>query len=78
MTAGQRAMATAMLYPNPEKGGRGKRSEAAKAKATLGLSSMLLSEARYILVHAPDLVKAVMDGRCIYSSPKASVVVNRA
>src|SRR5271169_2988054 len=26
MTAGQRAMATAMLYPNPEKGGRGKRS----------------------------------------------------
>ena len=27
MTAGQQAMAVAMIYPKPEKGGRGKRSQ---------------------------------------------------
>jgi hypothetical protein len=50
----KRAMATAMLYPEPEKGGRGKASK--NTKATLGFSTMLLSQARYVLASAPDLV----------------------
>jgi hypothetical protein len=44
MTAGQRAMTTAMVYPEPEKGGRGK-----KASVSEGFSATWLSMARTIL-----------------------------
>ena len=41
---GQQAMALAMIYPEPEKGGRGKK--AVNPKETLGFSQMRLSQAR--------------------------------
>ncbi len=41
LTPGQRAMAMAMLYPKPEKGGRGKKNPNQK----LGFSAMHLSRA---------------------------------
>jgi len=34
LTAAQRAMATAMIYPEQEKGGKGKRSKTGKVCAT--------------------------------------------
>jgi len=40
---GQRAMAVAILYPEPEKGGRGKKE---KAPETCGFSRQRLSQAR--------------------------------
>lgn len=44
---GQQAIAIAMLYPEPEKGGRGKTAQI--SKETLGFSTMRLSQARTIL-----------------------------
>lgn len=40
-------MAVAMMYPDPEKGGRGK-----KSKVTLEFGSQLLSQARTVLAHS--------------------------
>jgi hypothetical protein len=57
ITKGQKAMAHAILFPKPEKGGRGK-----KAVATIGFSDSLLSRARIVLEHAPTLVEKVRDG----------------
>lgn len=50
-------MAVAMLYPEPEKGGRGK-----KSKVTLEFSSQLLSQARAVLVHSRPLAESVLAG----------------
>jgi hypothetical protein len=57
MTAAQRAMATAMIYPKAEKGGRGK-----KATDTVGFSSQRLSYARTVLAHSPVIAQAVLAG----------------
>jgi hypothetical protein len=40
------AMAVAMIYPEPEKGGRGKKSAAQNSLATSGFSRQLLDQAR--------------------------------
>jgi hypothetical protein len=50
-------MAHAMLFPKPEKGGRGK-----KASATEGFSATLLSQARAVIERAPTLAEKVRDG----------------
>jgi hypothetical protein len=60
LTKGQQAMALAMIYPVPEKGGRGK-------KKTMDETSTLFSPkrlqlARTVLAHSPDLAQAVLAG----------------
>ena len=66
MTKGQRAMAVAMIYPEPEdahergkKGGQGKQLINSTA---LGFDKALLSHARTVLKHAPDLARQVLQG----------------
>jgi hypothetical protein len=61
MTKSQRAMAVAMIYPEPGKGGRGKKSASSNSEVASGFSDRLIQQARYILANAPDLVKQVMD-----------------
>jgi hypothetical protein len=58
-------MAVGMVYPDPEKGGRGKRSQKREGLAQAigvsnGRAANLISQARAVLASAPDLVKAVM------------------
>jgi hypothetical protein len=62
MTKGQQAMALAMLYPEPEKGGRGKNDEARKARETRGFSSDRLRQARAVLRYSPELARRVVAG----------------
>jgi hypothetical protein len=50
-----------MLYPEPEKGGRGKKAQ--NSKETLGFSMMRLSQARAVLAYSPELAAAVRDVR---------------
>ncbi len=57
MTKGQRAMAVAKIYPDPEKGGRGK-----TVRLPDGLSKQRISEARTVLQYAPDLADNVLAG----------------
>lgn len=61
MTKGQRAMAVAKIYPEPGKGGRGKRTSGNLAE-TAGFSQRRLQEARTILKYAPDLADNVLTG----------------
>ena len=61
MTAGQRAMATAMIYPEPEKGGRGKKS-AVNPLGAKQFSAERLSLARAVLRQSRPLAEAVMAG----------------
>ena len=58
LTVGQRAMAMAMIYPVPEKGGRGK-----NRKKTLPFSKMRLSQARTVLRHSQALAEDVVAKR---------------
>jgi len=60
MTKGQRAMAVAMIYPEPEKGGRGKKG--ANLKLNLGFSTMLLSQARTVLANGRAIAESVLKG----------------
>ena len=60
ISKGQKAMQIALLWPQPEKGGRGKKSK--NHKETLGFSSMRLSQARAVLAHSRELALAVRDG----------------
>ncbi|MCO5129388.1 MAG: ParB/RepB/Spo0J family partition protein [Xanthobacteraceae bacterium] len=57
MSSGQRAMATAMIYPEPERGGRGK-----KATETIGFSSQRLSYARTVLADSRSVAEQVLSG----------------
>jgi hypothetical protein len=60
MSAGQQAMAHAMIYPEPEKGGRGKKSR--NSTETLGFSAMRLSQARTVLSHSRDVAMEILAG----------------
>lgn len=60
LSKGQRAMALAFLYPDPEKGGRGKKSR--NSPETGGFSLQRLSDARSVLRHSRELAEAVRDG----------------
>ena len=66
MTKGQRAMAWAMIYPEPEKGGRGKKSSVTEEF----VSSALISNARAVLKHAPDLAAGVLAGASLNDAYK--------
>jgi hypothetical protein len=48
-------MALAMLYPEPEKGGRGKRSEARNRAEVAGFSGRRVQEACSVLRHSAKL-----------------------
>jgi hypothetical protein len=52
-------MQFAWLYPEPEKGGRGKKSGAIKSAETAGFSSRRLNEARAVLAYSRELALAV-------------------
>ncbi len=59
MTKGQRAMAVAKIYPEPEKGGRGKKSSKTEG---FKVSAANISYARTVLQYAPDLAANVLTG----------------
>jgi hypothetical protein len=59
MTKGQRAMAVAMIYPEPEKGGRGKKLNPLISKE---FNAGALSQARTVLKHTPECAKYVLSG----------------
>jgi hypothetical protein len=63
LTKGQQAMALAMVYPEPEKGGRGKNIAARKTQETLGFTSERLRQARKVLRTSPALGKEVLLGQ---------------
>ncbi len=58
MTKGQRAMAVAKIYPEPEK----LRRKGSGTSATEGLTAERLSTARTVLQYAPDLADSVLSG----------------
>lgn len=57
MTKGQRAMAVAMIYPEPEKGGRGNKSSVSEE-----FSGTRVSMARTVLKWAPEMAEQVLAG----------------
>jgi len=59
ITKGQKAMAIALLYPEPEKGGRGHKK---KVPETGGFSRQRLGDARRVLTFSLDIAHAVRDG----------------
>ena len=59
MTKGQQAMAVAMVYPEPEKGGRGKKSSKIEE---FKIASGYLSEARTVLSKSREMAQAVIAG----------------
>lgn len=65
ITVGQKAMGYAMLFPNPERGGRGKKlspkSKSIGAESE-GYAQKLISQARTILRETPELAIKVRDG----------------
>jgi hypothetical protein len=61
MTAGQRAMAVAMVYPEAEHGGKRPRGSSSETKLD-GFSKARLSQARTVLAHASDLAPGVLAG----------------
>jgi hypothetical protein len=61
LTKGQQAMALAMIYPEPEKGGRGKKKERVEETSTL-FSAKRLSQARAVLLHSRSLAESVVKG----------------
>jgi len=63
ITKGQQAMAFAFLYPEPGKGGRGKKSAALNSAETAEFSSRRLNDARSILHHSDALAHDVVAGR---------------
>ena len=58
LTKGQQAMATALAYPNPEKGGRGKRLK--DSNVFEGIDGGNLSRARFVLRHCRDKAEEVL------------------
>lgn len=60
MNSGQRHMAVAMIYPDPEKRGRGNKSE--KDFAAKSFSSSMLSRARIVLADSRAVAEQVLSG----------------
>lgn len=60
LTKGQQAMATALAYPNPEKGGRGNKINSSKNEEFSRISAGNLSMARFVLRHCRDKAEEVL------------------
>jgi hypothetical protein len=73
LNKGQQAIGLALLYPDTEKGGRGKKSEAVKSIETTGFSRSRLDQARSILRHSLDLAHQVRDGHQHFDQALAKV-----
>lgn len=58
LSAGQRAMAMALLYPEPDKPGRGNKG---KARESTGFSQDRLRQARQVLRYSRELAEQVRD-----------------
>jgi ParB-like chromosome segregation protein Spo0J len=71
---GQKAMAVAILYPEPEVGGRGHKS---KALETGGFSRQRLGEARAVLAHSQALAEDVKYDRISLDEALAKVKAER-
>jgi hypothetical protein len=52
-------MALAMIYPEPEKGGRGKNVESRKAAETSGFSARRLAQARSVFHFSRPMAEAM-------------------
>lgn len=63
-----------MLYPDPDKAGRGKKG---KATETVGFSQQRLREARQVLAYSRDLALAVRDGTESLDAALATVTAER-
>jgi hypothetical protein len=61
LSKGERAMAVAMLYPEPERG-RGKKDAARKDAETSSFTYRRVQQARQVLHHSSELALAVRDG----------------
>jgi hypothetical protein len=61
MTAAQRAMSTAMIYPSAPRG-RGKKDDALKGDAPSSFSRRRLQYARAVLARSPPIAQAVLSG----------------
>jgi hypothetical protein len=59
LNKGQRAMAVAFAYPEPDKRGRGNKG---KCEDSAGFSQRRLEQARQVLGHSKELAKRVLDG----------------
>ena len=57
-----RAIALAMLYPEPEKGGRGKKDAARNPQENWEFTGERLRQARTILHHSQGLAEDVLAG----------------
>ena len=58
ITAGQKAMGHALLFPEPEQGGRGKKT----VQPLNSFSKQSLSNARVVHSYSPELARRVCDG----------------
>jgi hypothetical protein len=63
MTAGQHAMGTAMLDPEPGKGGRGKTGAVKLAAKSVGFSDDLVTRCRAVIAHSRALAAEVIADR---------------
>jgi hypothetical protein len=62
LTKGQKAIALAMIFPEAESGGRGKKSAAANSAVSAGFSARRLNEAQTVLRHSRSLAESVLRG----------------
>ncbi|EFG8199622.1 hypothetical protein BZU93_30690 [Salmonella enterica subsp. enterica] len=69
MTKGQRAMAVAKIYPDPDTAHRGKTSETGKLLETKTFSAAALSQARAVIVYASELAPNVLSGAVSLNLP---------
>jgi hypothetical protein len=77
LSKGERAMGHAMLYPiEATVGGRGNKSDAAKAADTAGFSQRRLREARQVLRNGLELAQRVRDGVVSLDKALAEVTEN--
>jgi hypothetical protein len=75
LNKGQQAMALAFAYPEPEKGGRGKKKT---VEISSTFSSKRLQQARQVLKHSRDLALAVLGSLTVRGCPRGSSPVPNA
>lgn len=73
LSKGQKAIGLAMIYPGPEKGGRGKKSDGTKLAESAGFSQRRLNDARTILRHSRALAEQVRDGTEFFDKALSNV-----
>ena len=67
LSSSQKAMAYAMMFPDGEKGGRGKKLlQNCNSLEMNSTDKSNISRARFILKHAPEIAKLVRDGHPNY------------